>query len=214
MKKKILYSTAVAFILGLSINHKVLAQNDKITYSVEEKDTAHYSVGDRYDYITRAHIEEKSMFRIGVRGGGISSGPSNFPRIHTFTTVEFERKIGIQFSFVAGVNAVFQSSPFASSASLNASLRYYYNMRKRVRKGMGANNLSANYFAARLSNIAGLSFTSDQSLSFEPKIQVLYGLQRRLGKRWYFNAAVGPGINLTNGHFDLINFDVSIGIGF
>ena len=90
-------------------------------------------------------------------------------------------------------------------------LRYYHSMAKRIRTGRSANNFSGNYIAIQAlqpilsqngyksynvidrdvyTESARILFSSRTSL----RLSLQYGIQRRLGKRGYFDVNAGPEI--------------------
>ncbi len=123
-------------------------------------------------YITRANIEEKTLFKVGVLPNS-----ANFTQDGRYNTVGFgmelsvERKIHPSFSIMAGFDNQFLANfvrrdayymlgagpnplwlpkrtlSIATSAKL--ALRYYYGMAKRMRAGKSANNFSGAYVAVQ-----------------------------------------------------------------
>ena len=99
---------------------------------------------------------------------------------------------GIQQSaFSLTTNLVFLKLPsIYRNNQLNIQLapRYYYNLKKRIRKGKTANNLSADYISMRHQwNIKrrNANWQEKQTFSF------LWGTQRRVFERMFFNYELG-----------------------
>jgi hypothetical protein len=85
--------------------------------------------------------------------------------------------------------------------------RYYYNRERRIRQGKNISNFSANYLGVSLG--AGLGrearetsyflYRNDRGRFVTADVAVLYGLQRRLGRRGFLDANVGVAALLLTG---------------
>ena len=119
----------------------------------------------------------------------------------------YERQLGRAFSVQAEVSpALTYSRPDPSAAieggfALRAQLqgRYYYNLERRLRRGRRPSLFAANYFALALgtgTNFGNVLHETPNYLLFNRPDAVvdaalLYGLQRRLGRYGFLDAAVG-----------------------
>lgn len=209
----------------LTISFPLLAQEDSVTiaYSEEPAESSDFSLRETYKYWTRANVEEKSMFKIGISdfGFGGNFGPTIGYR------VAYERKIGVPFSFIGQYRHLMNGWQ-SNALGLDFGVRYYYALPRRIGKGKSANNLSANYFSIQNDNTWGgvrdllylrpITF-SDIYTTSTHSVSLLYGLQRRLGKHGYIDVNFGytyyPEFKnmppLRSGYFDG-NF--SIGVAF
>ncbi|WKN46306.1 hypothetical protein [Tunicatimonas pelagia] len=196
----------------------VLAQSDTvtITYSEEAADSSDFSLKEKYKYWTRANVEEKSMFKIGLSSIGWGGGP--FVGYH----FAYERKIGVPFSILAQYehNVTGWDN---NSLGFGAATRYYYLMPGLIKKGKSANNLSSLYLSLQAENIWSShrdAFLSNNSVMLsERQIQriaafsLLQGIQLRLGKYGYLDANLGyrysPSLKR-----DYVELNFSVGVAF
>ena len=91
------------------------------------------------------------------------------------------------------LNPGFPKTHILNSSSIGA--RYYYDQARRIAKGKSANNFSGNYLSLQFDNIIQirvnyLAQDVNRSAS-KPTINLLYGIQRRLGKFGYFDFNLG-----------------------
>ena len=93
----------------------------------------------------------------------------------------FEKKINPSFSYLIENDTYFGIySNFGRLASaFHLAGRYYYNQDKKIREGRSANNFSANYLSIQGSNLVMLGYKTSY---IKPHLDLLYGIQRRLGK--------------------------------
>lgn len=108
--------------------------------------------------------------------------------------VTLKSRIGLSAAFGYGGNQV--GWLFDYGLYVELSPRYYYNFDERLEDGKTIKKYSANYLSfvsvAYLNKV--LSSTEDPNrYVFGPA----WGLQRNLGKGWYFNFEAGPGISLS-----------------
>jgi hypothetical protein len=134
--------------------------------------------------------------------------------------ISYERKIAPKWSLNINSITNLQSFNFGStnalnwafneplqninfSQSLSFQLRYYYNLDKRTRQGK-TTRFSGNYFGLEQSNsynhynFNGLyPFLFSDSFSgngFSTSLNLVYGIQRKIGKAGYIDASAGLGI--------------------
>ncbi len=182
---------------GLFACSTAAAQQDSVsvTYAEEPADSSSFSLKEKYKYWTRASVEEKSMLKVGLSGIGFASYPGLFME-HAFA---YEKKINVPFSVLAQYRQG-MSGWQSSYVGVDAAVRYYYSLPRRIRQGKSANNLSANYFAIQLDNTwQGVSRYAPQGqFTFvetktrrTSQVSLLYGIQRRLGKHGYVDFNIG-----------------------
>ncbi len=173
---------------------KLAAQNDttRVEYSEESEHTSDFSLKETYNYLIRAQVEERSMFKIAINNFGFGSEGS-------FLTygIAYEQKITPAVSYMAEIKHIVSNAKyFIPSYSLNVGTRFYYNINNRIRKVKSANNFSANYIGLHQQNF--LTRIND-SFQYSPALQLVYGLQRRLGKYGFIDLHIGPGLQHVNG---------------
>lgn len=185
------------------------AQEDtvRVSYSEEPATTSNFSLKEKYRYFTRATLEEKSMFKVGISRLNIGWA-GNFGFILGLEhIIAFERKIGVPFSVMGqyrNLNGFNYNSP--KEMGIDVGVRYYYALPARIKKGKSANNFSANYFSLQSDNTLswGERVTNLNPIQFEYgntsvySLSLLYGLQRRLGKYGYVDVNVGYQRRLDN----------------
>ena len=86
--------------------------------------------------------------------------------------------------------------------------RYYYGLRKRMASGRSANNLSGSYVALHSSNRGEISFLSINGVRIAPEfhtaIGAVWGIQKRIFERGFFDAKIGVERVLTKDFHDFI----------
>jgi hypothetical protein len=159
-------STLLFNCLLLSGLSSAVAQ--QTTYSQEDSTITTGELKRFYRYITRANVEEKTLFKLGFwpnAGDRDFTGRPSF-RIGLNADASVERKITPSFSVLAGFDFMLRYNRFNqfSGPSVVTSpdfrdfdkifrgfvygkvgVRYYYSMAKRIREGKSANNFSGNY---------------------------------------------------------------------
>ncbi|GAB3924576.1 hypothetical protein GCM10028804_25020 [Larkinella terrae] len=166
--------TILFFLTGFLSIHA-----QQTTYSQEDSTVTVSELKRVYRYITRANVEEKTLFKLGFwpnAGDRDYTVRPNF-RIGLNADASVERKITPSFSVLAGFDLVLRYNrfnqfkvPFNSSFNsyedtdkifrgfvyAKLGTRFYYGMAKRIREGKSANNFSGNY--------VGLQFTKALSV--------------------------------------------------
>lgn len=99
--------------------------------------------------------------------------------------------------------------------------RYYYNLERRLLRGRRTGSFSANYVSLALG--AGLGrqahetpfyrFADAHGRLVTPDVALLYGLQRRLGRRWFIDANVGLAALLMEGSGSPVTLSSSLRVG-
>ena len=141
----------------------------------------------------------------------------------------YERQLGRAFSVQAEVSpALTYSRPDPSAAiegglALRAQLqgRYYYNLERRLRRGRRPSPFAANYFALALgtgTNFGNVLRETPNYLLFNhpgaaTDAALLYGLQRRLGRYGFLDAAVGATGLLADGGVHNVGLAASLRVG-
>ena len=195
------------------------AQEDSVTvtYSEESADSSSFSLKEKYDYWTRATIEETSMFKVGLTQLGFASNRGLLLE-HTFG---YEQKLTKALSVLGQYRfGMFNWSNAHMGADV--AVRYYYSLPRRIRQGKSANNLSANYFSLQMDNTwtgkesYGSTFR-EVGTDYGNQFSLLYGIQRRLGKRGYLDVNIGPAYRsqyYSSRLRDRLSIDFNFAIGF
>jgi len=119
------------------------------------------------------------------------------------------------FSMTTNIVYLGSSNRWDNELSLQIAPRYYYNLKKRIRQGKTANNLSADYFSFR--NQWNFNITGEDGYHyFENKydLSFLWGMQRRVFENMFINYELGydfPSANQWDGE---IISELKIGLAF
>lgn len=200
------------YFLGLlwMVSSGVLAQvrdSVRIDYSVENADTVRRNIRETFRYVTRATVEEKTLIKAGavvplpIVGGYYASYGYG-------VGVGVEQKISPAFS-VQGlvIGRYYRTGTVINTKVLEMPIsgRYYYSIKKRMQKGLSANNFSNDYVGVQLENILygngqyySTTTTGNQTIILSEKIinrqlamlnavSLQWGIQRRLGSRGYLD---------------------------
>ncbi|HXA00790.1 MAG TPA: hypothetical protein VNW99_02315 [Cytophagaceae bacterium] len=234
---KLLFNILAAFLLIFIFSVPSMAQNDsvKVEYSEENPEKSDFKIKEKYKYLRKNKVEEKSLFKIAVVDAnfGINNQVFVFFDHHERgRLLAYERKLSPSFSaIVYNVNyfglGILHQTPLDSTKLFNTTgigARYYHSQRRRIAEGKTANNFSDNYFAFQVNNLLIIKYNFPKAhypkqLSL-PTVDLLYGIQRRLGKFGYFDWNFGIRYDQINyvkkQHklpFDLTS-NFSIGLGF
>ena len=95
----------------------------------------------------------------------------------------------------------FGSQFFVAGSAILVQPRYYYNLKKRIREGKSANNLSGNYFA-----IMGSQLLSFSDMDYNPIFQV------KRETRWYNTRAAYATWGMQRRIFEKVFFDFQLGL--
>ncbi len=217
---KFLYTATIIFIILASTNCPLLAQSDtlKKEYAIESKSASDFTFREKYQYFTRANIEEKTLIKVGISFNepGWASNPRGL-RGNFTNTLAIEQKLLPAVSVLAAVDSRWAHRGLLGtgySVDLIGGVRWYYSINKRMKEGKSANNFSNFYLSLQSNNyLYNTLETSGQRNS----VSLLFGKQARLGKFGYFDASIGPGIQTgrlqpEQGRL-LIDFKVTVGFG-
>jgi uncharacterized protein YcfL len=158
-------------------------------------------------FIAERHKEINHLWKFNLISFGYES-----------TSIAFEQKIGRSFSFETQMKGGFTDYQAWKSLDfkLTQDFRYYYNLNRRARLGKRTNGFSGNYFSIGV--FYDNAFTSSELISFDRYwidknglgLDVLYGLQRRIGNIGFVDVSLGlQAIKLANHNEYNINYLVS-----
>lgn len=201
-------------------------------------------VDEKYNYIIRSKVEEKTLIKAGF---------SNFYYSNVFSKRYFgginasvEQKIWPSLTVLAEAIVFYKGHRSYKSwyedfflgvhdereYQMNIAMRYYYNMKNRMASCECANNFSVDYISLQLDyiyekyyyNPKWVTITNYDSNDPYPdyikkddynyRLSLTYGIQRRIGKYFYMDFKVGPLFYPEDNTFDLVNIDYSFGFGF
>ena len=169
------------------------AQSEKVTIENSEEEVEEGSFEgllDTYNRVIRAREEKLTLLKIDLLSPlfySLSDGEREEDEllIESIVKVSFEKKYRPDWSWFTraklyGINRRLRES------SLSGGIRYYYNLNRRILRGKSANNFSANYIGVE-PNLRFNYRKGDSGFS----VKLLYGIQRRIGKRGYVDFDVG-----------------------
>jgi hypothetical protein len=159
---------------------RVLAQDDvTISFSEDQDTLIKQRFIDRYENVFMTKVPTRHMFKIGLsQYYQAIAFPLRDDRILNNTSLH----LGYEFKFLPAFSVALSGhipyydlhTPITASwqtTVIDAQLRWFVDMRKRIKEGKSANNFSGNYVAA-FYNMPG-TFDND------PKIGLKLGFQRR-----------------------------------
>lgn len=186
------YKLLIIILIGLLFNLKLQAQQEDIKVTVEESEEnidaeKFKKLKSTYNYVVRAQVEELTLIKFDLIGPTLyamnNSAEVTLPQ--KILGFSFERKLKPEWSWIIA-SQLRANNEELKEFNGSAGIRYYYNMNRRIAKGKSANNFSANYVSAR-ADIKQRTNVQDDAYS----IQLLYGMQRRLGKFGYVDFEIG-----------------------
>lgn len=139
----------------------------------------------------------------------------------------YERKIGDEFTIEAGIDFsfdayyeddnVFEDYALVINPTIHVEPRYYYNLEKRYRRGRNVTYNSASYIG--IFSELRMNPLIEEKNGIDPVydrfvVGPVWGIQRNLGRRGYFNFNFGYGLLIDeNGHAQYDGFSrFTIGI--
>ncbi|MEM9824811.1 MAG: hypothetical protein AAF985_27240, partial [Bacteroidota bacterium] len=156
-----------------------------------------------HDFALQTYTETQSLLKLDLTGVIL--------RLPTFSStvkynirqdwrLDYERKIGQAFSINTQLQlgyALFDEPEGSNvigrnriSGGLSLQGRWYYNMKRRIKAGQTANNLSGNYLAFRLGHRYALGQRRYRLNS--PSLGLQFGIQRRIFGRGFIDVQFGP----------------------
>jgi hypothetical protein len=233
----------IIFTLALIAATSLWAQKDTTFIRVEQEDESLEKpvFTDKYDYFYGSQNPSVSLFKVHF----IRNVQPNF----TALNLAFEKKLtpafSLQGNYGLGIHAatdyrrVVTVLPIPGSEDttvfydINTFLmqrvgldaRWYFNMNKRIKKGLNANNFNGNYIALSgiySHSVTTLSGAKDRDLR-NTNAELRFGIQRRLTRYLFMDVSYGIGgvqtYNETdNGNFEADNLNIysapRITIGF
>jgi hypothetical protein len=205
---KVFTNILATFFLIAIFSIAALAQKDsvKVEYTEENPEKSDFKLKEKYKYLRKNMVEEKGLFKIaGLDANfGINNQVYAFLPVHARgRLLAYERKLSPSFSaIINNVNyfglGILHQSTLDSAYLFNTTglgVRYYHAQKRRIAEGKTANNFSDNYFALQVNNLFNITYNFPKAnypkqLS-KPTVDLLYGVQRRIGKFGYFDINFG-----------------------
>ncbi|GGM93926.1 hypothetical protein GCM10010967_28810 [Dyadobacter beijingensis] len=162
----------------------------QVSYSEEADTLIKQRFIDRYENVFMTKVPTRHMFKIGLSQYYQAIAFSlRDDRIINNTSLQ----LGYEFKFLPAFSVAFAghipffdlNTPISASwqnTVIDGQVRWFVGMRKRIRKGLSANNFSGNYIGLFVS-VPG---TADH---FEPRTGLRLGLQRRFLNRGFMDFA-------------------------
>lgn len=151
MKAKILILILILF------GKEVFAQDStSISYSEVQDTLVKQRFIDRYENVFMTKVPTRHMFKVGISHyKSIDFGPpilNEIPFPNKSLQIGYEFKILPSFSFaltgnIPGFDTYSTANSLWRNSEIDTELRWYINMRKRIKTGKSANNFSGNYIA-------------------------------------------------------------------
>ncbi len=179
-----------------------------------------------YSRFTRRNIEESTLFKLGFKSMGMQS---KRPRgaLRRAYYVELETSVEYKFSPLVSVNLrvknnfgnrsfdldgnlypEFDAKPFYS-VDLSPEIRFYLGMKKGIENKKRANNFNGKFIAIQFDEMINIGKMNIK----QPKMNLLFGIQQRLGKFGYIDFMFGPSYNIREKEFALFG-EFAIGFAF
>lgn len=177
----------------------VLTQNSwaqdtiQVKYSQETDTLFKQRFLDRYEYVFMTKVPTRHMFKVGLSQ---YFQPLQFTLLDDRILNNSSLTLGYEFKFLPAFSIALSSHiPFYTAAldqkyvlqSIvgDAQLRWYFDMKKRIRSGKSANNFSGNYIAFNYTTL-GVNDMGENKPTFGLK----FGFQRRFLNAGFFDFAV------------------------
>ena len=167
----------------------------------------------KYNKLVRLQVEERQFWKLGLNNFASIEDSQRLDYLRFGLHFIYERKLRTAWSVMGEVSPDFIRFRDARTRSLRNGFavrsqvagRYYYNLSRRIRKGKSASNFSANYVALVLGSGLGRQAQETPFFGYDyggPFARLdgalLYGLQRRLGRYGFVDAALGLAFPLTD----------------
>ncbi|MEO6287864.1 MAG: hypothetical protein ABIN80_17660 [Dyadobacter sp.] len=182
--------SVVLFTVGTT-----LAQDSiKVSYSQEADTLVKQRFIDRYENVFMTRIPTRQMFKVSavnseMHGTGINWGYE----YKLLPALSLEASLYSQLARYNGglADQLLHFNLKQVSLWVNAKARWYYNMDKRIREGLNANNFSGPYVGFSYEQSLGLSQTGASGSTKVARLGLLYGFQSRFFNAGHIDFAVG-----------------------
>ncbi|MEO6684894.1 MAG: hypothetical protein ABIN24_02975 [Dyadobacter sp.] len=189
MKKFILYS------ITLFLCNTALAQDSlKISYSEVQDTLVKQHFIDRYENIFMTKIPSRHIFKVDyLSSEGKGTGINMAYEYKILRAFSLEAGVFIQTSDDANGLTVdtFKDRFYLQNLSFNAKARWYFNMDKRIKMGLSANNFSGRYLAFRIDESIQSHINWMYPYGGIHKLNLQYGFQSRFFKNGHADFSAG-----------------------
>ncbi|MCE7043001.1 hypothetical protein [Dyadobacter sp. CY312] len=204
---------AGTLIFILLFTNVVLAQDStQISYSEIQDTLVKQRFIDRYENVFMTKVPTRHMFKVGI-SQYYQATP--FPLYNEMPFTNLSLHLGYEFKFLPAFSIALSghipnygtSAPLRyawSSTVLDAQLRWFVDMKRRIRKGKSANNFSGNY-AALFYNLPG-------TYDYREIVGLKLGLQRRFLNSGFMDFAIALEHEIQGGNS--ISTQASFGFAF
>jgi hypothetical protein len=186
-----------------------------ISYSEESDTLAKQRFLDRYENVFMTKVPTRHMFKVGL---------SQYYQAKIFalsddrTINSTSLHLGYEFKFLPAFSIALSGhipyydlrTPFRESFQntvLDAQLRWFMNMGRRIRKGKSANNFSGNYLA--------IFYNMPSTMDDDPRIGLKLGFQRRFLNFGFMDFAIALQQGTPFFHYGIVdNWDLSTQASF
>jgi hypothetical protein len=182
----------------LLLTGSVFAQDStQISYSEIQDTMVKQRFIDRYENVFMTKVPTRHMFKVGISQ---YNGGETRPLFQEKPFYDLALQIGYEFKFLPAFSIALSghipnygtSSTIKRSWSntlLDGQLRWYFDMKRRIRNGKSANNFSGNYIALNYYRFGTIN--QDPQTKFDTKIGLRFGIQRRFFNSGYLDFSMG-----------------------
>jgi len=182
----------------LFFTNVVFAQDStQISYSEIQDTLVKQRFIDRYENVFMTKVPTRHMFKVGISQ---YNGGENRPLFKEKPFYDLALQIGYEFKFLPAFSIALSShipnygissnlKTALSNTLLDAQLRWYFDMKRRIRTGKSANNFSGNYIALNYYQFG--TVIQDPKIKFDTQIGLRFGIQRRFFNSGYLDFSMG-----------------------
>ena len=181
----------ILFVSMFNTFHLFAQDTIKTSSSVEFEEFVKQRFIDKYENVFMTKIPSKHMLKVNL-----AFNPSNFRSFNQTDIQNITYEIGYEYKVLpafsvalnfAATNPYYFNSHWQAALAVNAQVRWYYEMNKRIRQGKNANNFSGNYVAA----IVEKRWRYDHGAIPLSGIGIEFGMQRRFLNRGRMEFGIG-----------------------
>ncbi|GLU52161.1 hypothetical protein [Dyadobacter frigoris] len=187
--KKILIS-----ILMILANASYAQDTTRITYSEEGDTLVKQHFIDRYENVFMTKIPTRHIFKVDyLSSEGKGTGLNLAYEYKFLRAFSLEAGVFVQTSSDANGLTVdtFKDRFYLQSLWFNAKARWYFNMNKRMKTGLSANNFSGSYLALSMEESIHAHASWIYSYGGLHKLNLQYGFQSRFLNKGHVDFSVG-----------------------
>lgn len=179
-----------------------------------------------YRRFTRINIEENTLFKLGFKSMGMQSkwlSETSRRAYDVILEISVEHKFSPLVSFNLKAKNNFGNRGFDSDGNLypdfdvkpfynvdiSPEIRFYLGMNKGIKKGKRVNNFNGKFIAVQFDELINIGRKNIK----RPKINLLFGIQQRLGKFGYIDFMLGPSYSIREKEIALFG-EFAIGFAF